>query len=81
MTIEAQIRTRLIYKIQQMPENKLQVIDRFLEELDDSLGKKEVIISYAGAWKDMDNSILDEFTDSLITRRESNRERGLWKEH
>jgi hypothetical protein len=81
MTIDAPIRTRLIDKIQQMPENKLQVIDRFLEELQDTIGKKEVIISFAGGWKDMDNSILDEFTEGLITRRERNRERGLWLEH
>jgi hypothetical protein len=81
MTIDAPIRTRLIDKIQQMPENKLQVIDRFLEQLQDTIGKKEVIISFAGGWKDMDNSILDEFTEGLITRRERNRERGLWIEH
>lgn len=81
MTIDAPIRTRLIDKIQQMPENKLQVIDRFLEELQDTIGKKEVIISFAGAWKDMDNSIVDEFTEGLITRGERNRERGLWLEH
>ena len=81
MTVDSPMRKRLIKKIQQIPEDKLQKIDVFLEELDDSIGKKEVIISYAGAWKDLDNSILEEFTEGLITRRERNRERGLWIEH
>jgi hypothetical protein len=81
MTVDSPMRKRLIKKIQQIPEDKLQKIDVFLEELDDSIGKKEVIISYAGAWKDLDNSILEEFTEGLKTRRESNRGRGSWKEH
>jgi hypothetical protein len=43
MTIDAPIRTRLIDKIQQMPENKLQGINRFLEELQDTIEIKEVM--------------------------------------
>jgi hypothetical protein len=35
------------------------------------MSKKKKVLSYAGAWKDLDEDIRRELTDGLISRREN----------
>lgn len=69
MTTETKIRNQILRRIERIPEEQLLKLDKYLKKLESRNTKKDKILSYAGAWKDMDDDIFREFTDELITRR------------
>jgi hypothetical protein len=69
MTKATKIRNQILRKIERMPEEQLTELDKFLKKLELEKTKKNKILSYAGAWKDMDDDIFREFTSELLTRR------------
>ncbi len=75
----AQIRTRLLQKIQRVPTNKLMEIYDFvskIEEVDNNtLKKKEKNLSFAGSWKYIDDNLFEDLTINLIKNRERNKRR------
>ena len=46
-----------------------------LSEAKGSEGKKDRILSFAGAWENMETATIDEFTKNLIANRQENRGR------
>lgn len=76
MTTTTKIRNQILRKIERMPEEQLTELDKFLKKLELEKTKKNKILSYAGAWKDMDDDIFREFTAELITRRQENKRRS-----
>jgi hypothetical protein len=75
MTTAAKISNQILRKIKQIPEEHLSRIDKFLKKLDSRNIRKKRILSYAGTWKDLDEDVLYQFTDELITRRKKNSRR------
>jgi hypothetical protein len=69
MTTETKVRNQILRRIERMSEEQLLKLDKYLKKLALEKTKKDRILSYAGAWKDMDDYIFSEFTDELITRR------------
>jgi hypothetical protein len=75
MNTEIQIRSQILKKIKKIPSNRLKELNDFVSKLGRNAGEKEKILAFAGAWKDMDTSILKEFTENLISNRQKNRNR------
>jgi hypothetical protein len=73
--IDPKIRSRILRKIQRIPSNRLKEIDDFVSQLESSTNKKEKNLSFAGAWKNIDDSTLEELTDNLIKKRQQNKRR------
>jgi len=69
MITETRIRNQILRRIERMPGEQLSKLDKYLKKLALEKSRKDRILSYAGAWKDMDDDIFREFTDGLITRR------------
>ncbi len=76
MTTETKIRNKILRRIERLPEEQLSKIDKYLKKLALEKTKKDRILSYAGAWKDMDDDIFRQFTTELITRRQENKRRS-----
>jgi len=76
MIAETKIRNQILRRIEGLPEEQLLKIDKYLKKLALEKTKKDRILSYAGAWKDMDDEIFREFTTELITRRQESKRRS-----
>jgi hypothetical protein len=76
MIAETKIRNQILRRIERMPGEQLSKLDKFLKKLELEKSKKDRILSYAGAWKDMDDDIFREFTTEIITRRQENKRRS-----
>lgn len=70
MTTETKIRNQILKRIQRIPMEQLSELDEYLRKLETQISKKKKVLSYAGAWKDLDEDVFRELTDGLITRRE-----------
>jgi len=75
MSTDIKIRSQILKRIQKIPSNRLKELDDFISKLEKNAGKKEKILSFAGAWENMETSIFHEFTENLISNRQKNRSR------
>jgi len=76
MITDTQKRQQILSRIYRMPLDKLTELDNFLSKLELEMNKKSKNLSFAGAWQDLDDSLFSEFTDDLISKRESNNRRN-----
>jgi len=76
MIAETKIRNQILKRIERMPGEQLSKLDKYLKKLEFQSSRKSEILSYAGAWKDMDDDIFREFTVELITRRQETKRRS-----
>jgi len=75
MISDSQIRSQIIRQIQRIPPEKLKELEEFISNLDQSITKKAKILSFAGAWLNIDDSVFNELTENLIANRLKNRRR------
>lgn len=75
MNTETKIRSQILKRIQRIPSDRLNELNDFVSKLERTTGKKDRILSFAGAWENMESSIFDEFTANLISNRQKNRSR------
>lgn len=75
MITDTQKRQQILSRINRMSMDKLTELEDFLSKLEKGINKKSKNLSFAGSWQDMDESLFSEFTDELISKRESNRRR------
>lgn len=61
MKTETQIRNQIFRQIQRIPGDKLKDLSEYLAKLEQDINKKEKILSYAGAWRALDDSTFDAF--------------------
>ena len=57
-----------------MSTKKLKEIQKFLGELEKDETQSKVL-SYAGAWSDIDDAVMEDLTDNLIANRQKNQRR------
>jgi hypothetical protein len=76
MIAHTQIREQIIRKIRKIPSNKLNDLNDYLSKLEKATGKSTKILSFAGSWKDIDESLFNEFTSNLISNRNRNSRRS-----
>jgi hypothetical protein len=58
-----------------MSTKKLKEIQKFLGELEEKNETQSKVLSYAGTWSDIDDSVMKDLTDNLIANRQKNRRR------
>ncbi len=75
MITDKQRRNQLLRRISKFSSDKLKELDEYVSKLDQGTRKRNKTMSYAGAWKDIDDSVLEDFTTNLISNRRKNRQR------
>ena len=75
MKTENQIRSQIIRQLNKMSTKKLKEIQKFLGELKEENESQSKVLSYAGAWSDINDSVMEDLTDNLIANRQKNRRR------
>ena len=58
MIADTQIRQQILRKIRRIPSNKHNDLNEYLSKLEQATGKASKILSYAGSWKNIDESAL-----------------------
>lgn len=75
MTVNTRMRNRILKKISRIPENKLKQLDDYISKLEKKENTQSGNFSFAGSWKDIDNSAFEELTTNLLKNRSNNRSR------
>jgi hypothetical protein len=75
MIAETQIRRQLLQRIQRIPSNKLNELNEFVLKLEQTSSNKDKILSFAGAWKNLDTDAFFELTENLLSNRQLNKRR------
>ena len=75
MIIDTQIRNLILRRISRIPKDKLRELDEYVSKLEQGVSKKSRVLSFAGAWKDIDDSTFDDLTKNLINNRQKNKRR------
>lgn len=75
MVTDKQIRNQILRRISKFSSDKLKELDEYISKLDQGTSKRNKTMSYAGAWKDIDDSVFEDFTTNLISNRHKNRQR------
>ncbi|MBN1185802.1 MAG: hypothetical protein JXB49_26205 [Bacteroidales bacterium] len=75
MITDKQKRQQILRKIYRIPSEKLNELDDFISMLENNTDNKSKISSYAGAWKNMDDSVMNDLTENLIKNRKKNKRR------
>lgn len=75
MITDIQRRNQILRRVSRIPKDKLKELDEYISTLENESEKKKRTLSFAGAWKDIDDSVLDDFTEKLISNRQKNRKR------
>ena len=70
---EKDIRKKILKKIENLSEERLNIVWELLKDLEDSNKNKAVTLSLAGAWKDFDEDFFEDLTTGLQARRSSNK--------
>ncbi len=76
MKTDTQKRQQIVNKIYRIPPEKLNELDEFVSQLEKETDNKDLTLSFAGAWQDMDESVFQELTDNLIDNRQRNKRRN-----
>ena len=69
MLADTQIRQQILRKIRRIPSNKLNDLNEYLSRLEQTTEKSSKILSFAGSWNNIEESVFNELTDNLISNR------------
>ena len=72
---DTQRRQQILKKIYRVPSDKLEELDDFVSKLEQNSDKKVQIMSFAGAWQNIDDSVFKQLTGNLINNRQRNKRR------
>ena len=75
MITNKQRRNLILRKIRNMPPDNLKKLQDYMDELEKETPRKRKVLSYAGAWGDLDDATLKDLTDNIIYRRKNNNRR------
>jgi len=75
MNTDNKKRSRIIQRIQKIPSKNLNEIEELVNKLENRKSSKEKILSFSGAWKDLNEDTFKDFTDNLGEKRMNNRRR------
>ena len=75
MITDTQRRNQIVRKINRIPVDKLKELDDFVSKLEEDLTQKSKTLSFAGSWKDIDDTLFNDLTSDLISNRQRNRRR------
>lgn len=75
MNTDNKKRSQIIQRIQKIPSKNLNEIEELVNKLEKRKSSKEKILSFSGAWKDLNEDTFKDFTDNLGEKRMNNRRR------
>ena len=75
MITDTQRRNQILRRINRIPKDRLKELDEYVSKLEKEINVKTRILSFAGAWDDIDDSVIDDLTVNLINRRRENKGR------
>ncbi|MBN2348645.1 MAG: hypothetical protein JXJ22_07410 [Bacteroidales bacterium] len=75
MINDTQKRNQILRKIYRIPSEKLEELDDFVSRLEQDINKKSKVMSFAGAWQNLDDSVFKDLTENLISNRQKNKRR------
>lgn len=75
MITDTQKRNLILRRINRIPVEKLEELDNYISKLEQIDSNTKKTKSFAGAWKDIDESVFEEFTDNLISNRQKSKRR------
>jgi hypothetical protein len=76
MATDIQLRNHILQKVRNFPIDQLKELNAFISTLEKTNGNKDKILSYAGAWGQIDDNLFDELTKDLMSRRQRSRSRA-----
>ena len=65
------IKKKIISRLENFPANKLEDVWNFIDHLEEENANKKTLLSFAGTWKDIDDTLFEDLTTNLISRRKS----------
>jgi hypothetical protein len=74
MNVNSKLRNNLIRKIQKLSIDKLAEVTSLLSKVENQFKSKENTIKLAGAWKNIENDWLSDFTENLHSNRAKDRQ-------
>ncbi|MDZ4845905.1 MAG: hypothetical protein SH857_10190 [Chitinophagales bacterium] len=77
MKNEQKIKSSIINRLDKISQRKLKDVLHFIEKLENSSSDKSDILSFAGSWKEMDDSTFNDLTKHLHKRRKANTTRRI----
>lgn len=76
MKADTQIRQQIFRKIRRIPSDKLNDLNDYLSKFEQTIDSNpSKVLSFAGSWNSIDESVFDELTDKLISNRSKNTRR------
>jgi hypothetical protein len=72
---DTQKRQQILRRIYRIPNEKLKELEDFISKLEPDNNKKDRILSFAGSWQNIDDSVFIELTENLISNRQRNKRR------
>lgn len=69
------LKDKVIDRVNTMSLDKLENIDKFIDELENNEHSRRKILSFAGAWKDMDEETFHDLTKHLHINRQKGSKR------
>ncbi len=77
MITEEKKRQHLLRKIINIPSSKLKELEDFISKFEHKINAKSKLLSFAGAWENIEDSVLNDFTENLIDNRKRNKRRWI----
>lgn len=74
MDVKKKLKNSLINRIQQLSADKLTEVSELLNKIENQLKSKDKTLQLAGAWKDLDDDLLDDLTENLHNVRGKDRQ-------
>jgi hypothetical protein len=75
MITDKQRRNQIIRRIQRISPDKIKRLQDFIDKLEENTPSKKKVLSYAGAWSDIDEDLFNDLTENLISKRQKNKRR------
>lgn len=63
------LRQKIIERVKNLPDDQLNTLEGYLENLEKDIHQKSEILSFAGIFKDLDDATMDDLTTNLHERR------------
>jgi hypothetical protein len=69
MIKDKNLRQKVIGKIKRLSGDKLDSVDRYIDQLENKINSSSEIIHFSGVFKDLDKEVMEDLTTKLHQRR------------
>ena len=66
-------RKQLQKRVENLSSDKIDKLLQFMDNLEKETSNKKKIMSYAGAWSDLDDEVIKDLTENLVVNRKKNK--------